>query len=161
MLATAIDESWYVVRTIPSREFVAAGDLRRLKQDYYLPKIWNSKRKRQEPLFGPYLFVRMTQFGFALLRLARGIIGIVMGASEPAKVPDEFISSLRGAENENGIIKFKQDDPFAWRNGDQVRIDDYVGTFEKMTSSQRASVLLNMLGSKRSVQVDVRRLKAL
>ena len=69
-----------------------------------------------------------------------------------------MVDGLKGREDEKGFIKLIN--PLRFVRGDQVRVLDgvfsnWVGLFEGMTDEERVTVLLELLGRKVRVVMDL------
>ena len=92
-------QGWYLARTKPLSEYVAASALRRYGYGLYFPRVKTPRPRRgydDAPMFPGYLFVRHEQDGLALPPVARiaGLIGWVQFDSVVPRVPDEVITEL-------------------------------------------------------------------
>jgi transcriptional antiterminator RfaH len=109
---------WYVVRSKPRAERLAALALEARGLDTFLPE-WRRRRRdgdQREPLFPGYLFVRADDSTDPLLRArsAPNVARILGSASGPEPVPDELVEEIRGR------CERLYQEPFA--AGQQVRI---------------------------------------
>jgi transcriptional antiterminator RfaH len=143
---------WTVAQTESQRERVAADHLERGGFEVYLPRIKN-RRKKIEPLFPCYLFVRVIDRWHVINRTI-GILRVLTCCDHPARVTDEIINELRARENPHGFVRLPKPKP-----GKHVRIlrgsfADHVGVYEGASGKDRERVLLALLG--RMVVVDVR-----
>ena len=143
---------WTVAQTESQRERVAADHLERGGFEVYLPRIKNRKKKI-EPLFPCYLFVRIIDRWHAI-NATVGILRVLTCCDHPARVTDEIINELRARENPHGFVRLPKPKP-----GKHVRIlrgsfADHVGVYEGASGKDRERVLLALLG--RMVVVDVR-----
>ena len=163
--------AWYAVHTHASAEFKAQEHLRRQSYQTYLPRyakaIRHARRTHQvlRPLFPRYLFVSLdlaTQ-GWRSIRSTIGVTDIVCFGDRPASLPSGFIESLRSQEDESGKIHRA---PFRrLKSGDSVVILDgpfsrLVGICERMTDDERVSILLDLLGRKVRVRLDIEAVEA-
>jgi transcription antitermination factor NusG len=149
---------WCVARSEPNRESVAARFLGKSGYDVYLPKICevrstNGRRRViTPPLFPAYLFVRI-ELQWHTARWSIGVVGLIMAADGPAKVPDAIIDGLRARE-QDGCVMLPEEEP-RLRAGDPIRVTSGLlmgatGLFAGMRPQQRVEVLLTFLGSQRS-----------
>jgi len=158
-------QSWCAAFTKPRQEDVAAENLVRQGFRIYLPKLKQSKRRRErwiaviEPLFPRYLFVAV-DFGahdLSPIRSTRGVIGLVRFGPQPATVPGGFVESLMAAEDPASACHVAGLDLF--RKGDAVLIASgpLAGTraiFDAPTPQGRVRLLLDLLGRTHRVLVD-------
>lgn len=158
---------WYLVRTKPNAEATAQASLTRQAYDVYLPRLlqsvpWRGRsRDRIAPLFPGYLFLRLDEGRQPLspVRSTPGVANIVCFGQSYAIVPDPVIDDLRGrADPASGLHRLR-----AARRpvpGAKVRIasgpfDGLEGIFERETGTDRAIVLLRVLGQTASVRVPI------
>jgi len=157
--------------TEPMREFYAASHLRRSGTKYYLPVTYDHKTARRLPLFGPYLFIHCPSRAVGDLTCVNGISRILMAATVPLMISNEFIKSLQAKENENGVIhldgsarKPKKKYP-VFKHGDCVRINNTAFAslsvlFDQPCAHERARVLMNWLGHVVPVTVPIEQIEA-
>lgn len=163
---TSSSPRWYVVQTHVHSETKAALNLGRQGFDTYLPRYLKRRRhaRRVEtvaaPLFPRYLFVmidRATQ-PWRSIRSTVGVSHIVCQGDEPAAIGDSVILGIRSREDERGFVKLVT--PLRFASGDKVRVLDgaftaCIGLFERMTDHERVSVLLDLLGRKVRVVMEL------
>src|SRR5262249_31405021 len=87
-----------------------------------------------------------------------GVAQLICHGEEPATVGADIVDALRAREDERGFIRLVQARTFA--PGDRVRIVEGVfaaalGLFESMTDKERVTILLDLLGRKVRVVLDV------
>lgn len=156
---------WYVVRTKPKHEHIAAANLKRqFGLDVFLPRLRLEKLTRRglvklvDPLFPCYLFVhcviadRMTD-----LQHASGISKIVRFGEIIPQVADTVIKELQ--------FHFGTDDTLVVENhltpGDEVTVTEgaFAGldalVLKNLPARKRVQILLEVLG--RPTPVEVRR----
>lgn len=159
-------KNWFVVYTKPKQEIIAVQNLERQGYKIYFPQIWQSRiqqrrcKKIVEPLFPRYLFIQLDvkTDNFSPIRSTVGVVGLVKFGFEPAFLPDQLIEIIRQQENDlNDMGDFHSD----WQSGDVLQILDgpfmgMEGIFQKRQSTERVTVLLDILGkqNKFSVQID-------
>jgi transcriptional antiterminator RfaH len=119
--------------------------------EIYLPRV-KIRRKKIEPLFPGYVFVRIEQ-RWHVINATIGIIRVLTTCDHPARLPDDVIDELRGRQDRRGFVKLPKPEP-----GHRVRIlrgafVDHVGIYEGAGSKDRERVLLALLG--RMVPVEV------
>jgi transcriptional antiterminator RfaH len=157
---------WYVVHTQPHSENKAAMHLARQGFVAYLPRY--SKRRRHArrietvtaPLFPRYLFVsidRHTQRWRSIYSTI-GVSQLVSAGDDPVAVSDDVIRSLRAREDAAGLIQLERRPSF--RIGDKVLVmdgvfSDRLGLYDGMTDGERIAVLLDLLGRKVRVVLDM------
>ena len=162
---------WYVARTHPYGEVKAAGHLSRQGFNVYIPRYLKPLRhaRRVEvvpaPLFPRYLFVNVdmaTQRWRSILSTI-GITHLVSNGDKPAAVHREIIDELKRREDAAGFIRLDRRPNF--RPGDRVRVlsgafADSLGLFEDVTDFERVTILLELLGRKVRVRLDISSLVA-
>ena len=157
---------WYVVQTHPRAEVKAAENLHRQGFSTYLPRYLKRRRhaRRVEtvaaPLFPRYLFVAvdMATQRWRSIQSTIGIMQLVRNGNEPAAIHARIIDALKSRENEHGFIQLDQRQAF--RPGDKLRVIDGAfcdsfGSFEGMSDKERVTILLDLLGRKVRVRLDV------
>ena len=145
---------WYVARTSPRGEMLAARELASDGLEVFLPRIKAQHSKPEshyQPLFPGYLFVRLDPDGegWPSLRLAHKLLGWVNFGGEVAWLPDRIVEELMErvtAINQEGGL---------WQRflpGQKVRVvghnmDSLAEVIEEARSPQgRAKVLLRFMG---------------
>jgi transcriptional antiterminator RfaH len=132
----------------------------------YLPQYLKRRRhaRRTEtipaPLFPRYLFVLLDIAAqrWRPIRSTVGVNHLVCQGDSPASVCHGVIDGLKAREDDRGFIKLTN--PLRFARGDQIRVLDgvfssWVGLFEGMTDEQRVTVLLELLGRKVRVVMDL------
>jgi transcriptional antiterminator RfaH len=145
---------WFVAFCRANQEQLAKQHLSRQRFLVYLPLLRLSRRRRGawvdviEPLFSRYLFVRFdpTRRSSTRVRSTRGVIDLVRFGGEPATIADDVIAQLRGFERDGAHVDAPRQKP-----GDSVRILEgplggLTASFVKYDGTQRAWVLLDLLG---------------
>jgi transcriptional antiterminator RfaH len=159
-------QRWYVVQSQPNAEHKAVAHLGRQGFATYLPRHLKRRRhaRRVEivpaPLFPRYLFVGI-DLGAQRWRSVFSTIGVsrlVCNGELPAAIPDHVIDSLKLREDAGGYVRLDYRPTF--RTGDKIRIlegafADCLGLYEGMRDSDRVAILLDLLGRKVRVTVDV------
>lgn len=92
--------AWYVARTKPRAERLAAASLEARGLSAYLPewkRKWRGHPVRLEPLFPGYLFVRSDGTADWQLRArsAPNVVRLLGGAAGPEPVPDNLVREIR------------------------------------------------------------------
>jgi transcriptional antiterminator RfaH len=111
------------------------------------------------PLFPRYLFVAvdMTSQRWLSIRSTIGVTRLVCDGDRPAAVPVAVFEALKRREDANGLIQLDPEPQFS--PGDKVCVRDgafqqCLGLYEGMTSNERVTVLLELLGRKVRVSLD-------
>jgi transcriptional antiterminator RfaH len=157
---------WYVAQTHPHAENKAAGHLMRQGFAVYLPRHLKRRRhaRRVEsvpaPLFPRYLFIAvdMATQRWRSIHSTIGVTRMVCNGDLPAAVDDSIIEGLRRREDAQGFVRVERRVTFA--AGDRIRVQEGVfasclGLFEGVTDAERVSILLDLLGRKVRVVLDM------
>ena len=155
---------WYVIHTKPRQEHIAEYNLQNQQFEVFLPRHAVEKRKQHrivsliEPYFPRYLFVRFNESrdNWGPIRSTRGVCSLVRFNGRPRAVPQQLISLLRSNENDQGLQRVGK---ASWKPGDEVEIEagpfaGYRCIFEAVRSSERVSVLLNIIGKQTRAVLD-------
>ena len=164
---TAVDAgAWYVVHTQMHAEMKAARNLLRQGFDIYLPKFLKRRsharkvEKVAAPLFPRYLFVcvDITAQRWRSIQSTFGVSHFVSNGPNPAPVASNVLRVLKAREDANGFIQLDQRPKFA--PGEKVRVlsgpfSDNLALFDGMGDRDRVAILLDLLGRKVRVSIDV------
>jgi transcriptional antiterminator RfaH len=112
------------------------------------------------PLFPRYLFVGI-DLGAQRWRSIFSTFGVsrlVCNGELPAPIADQVVNGLKSREDASGYVRLAFRPNF--RAGDKIRIlegafADCLGLYEGMKDSDRVAILLDLLGRKVRVTVDV------
>lgn len=150
------ERNWYLLYTKPRAEKLAQENLQRQNFETYLPLITENHRRRGkytsiiEPMFPRYLFIQLncTTDNWAPIRSTLGVSSIVRFGNYPMLVPEYLLEQLRANENEHGIQYISENE---FQTGDRIRIIEGAmagmeGMYERQTSKERVTVLLNIAG---------------
>lgn len=165
-VAAASPKRWYVAQTHVHAESKARLHLGRQGFDVYLPRYLKQRRHARRvdtvavPLFPRYLFVSVdmeTQRWHAI-RSTIGITKLIANGGVPASVPQAIIEGLKRREDASGLIQLERRPRFA--SGDKIRVIngafcDCLGLFEEISGQERAAILLDLLGRKVRVVLDM------
>lgn len=162
----ALARQWYVVHTHPHAELRAAEHLRRQGFDVYVPRFRKLRRHARKtetaikPLFPRYFFVA---FDIAVerwqaVRSTVGIASLVGSADGPTPVAHHVMRDLRRREDKTGFFQLAARNHFV--TGERIEIINgmfsaCIGLFEGMADKDRIAVLLDMLGRRVRVIVDM------
>jgi transcriptional antiterminator RfaH len=157
---------WYVAQTHPHAEAKASWHLQRQGFETYVPRYLRKRRhaRRTEvvaaPLFPRYLFVAIDMETQRWLSISStiGVTRLVCDGDRPAAVPVSVFEALKRREDANGLIRLEQKPRF-WP-GDKVCVldgafQDCLGLYEGMSSNERVTILLDLLGRKVRVSLDL------
>lgn len=162
---------WYVVQTRPHAEAKAKDHLERQGFPTYLPRYLKRRRHARRvdtvaaPVFPRYAFVAIdlaTQRWRSICSTI-GVSRLVCQGERPVAVPDAVIASLRDGEDAAGFVRLPARPHF--KPGQSVRILDgafaaCLGLFESMPDYERVAVLLDLLGRKVRIVMDVESIAA-
>jgi len=165
-MSQVADARWYVVQTQVNGEAKAAQNLLRQGYGIYLPRYLKRRRHARKvdfvakPLFPRYMFVAIdtaTQ-RWRAIQSTQGVSHLVCNGEEPVAVPCGVLSALKAREDERGFVRMEAGPAFA--PGDKVRVlagsfIDRAGLFDGMGDNDRVAILLDMLGRKVRVHLDV------
>lgn len=159
-------QQWFVVQTQVNCEAKAAQNLVRQGFEVYLPRYLKRRRHARKidftakPLFPRYMFVAidMATQRWRSIQSTFGVSHLVSNGDTPAGVPDGVISSLRKREDDKGFVKLERGPVFS--RGDKVRVMagafiDNIALFDGICDRDRVSILLDLLGQKVRVSLDM------
>jgi transcriptional antiterminator RfaH len=159
-------QRWYVVQSQPNAENKAVAHLNRQGFETYLPRYLKRRRhaRRVEvvpaPLFPRYLFVGIdleTQRWRSIFSTV-GVSRLVCNGDTPTAVADRVIEAFRARHDAGGYVQLDRHPSL--RAGDKVRVLDgafaeCLGLYEGLRDSERVAILLDLLGRKVRVTVDI------
>jgi len=167
---TTSTHQWFVVQTQPNSERRAVAHLTRQGFEVYLPRCLKRRSHAGKvdmvaaPLFPRYLFVAIDLVSqqWRTIRSTFGVQQLVCHGDRPAALPGDIIADLRRRENEDGLVRL---DRSAFKPGEKVRVvggafSDHLGMFEAMSDSERVAVLLDLLGRKVRVVMNINVIEA-
>ncbi len=154
---------WYALHSKPNKESFLWRELAAQSVEVFYPHICvnpiNPRSRKNRPFLPGYLFVHLEveQAGSLAFRWMPCSYGLVSFGGEPASVPDELISAIRGqlrrVEIGGGVVP-------DLKPGDRVLIAEgplagYEAVFDRRLSDrERVRVLLNLI-ERRHVRVDL------
>jgi transcriptional antiterminator RfaH len=157
---------WYVVQSQPNAELKAVAHLSRQGFDTYLPRYLKRRRhaRRVEvvarPLFPRYFFVSIdvTVQRWRSVYSTIGVSNLLGTDDTPLPVPEQIVATLKQREDDAGFVKLEHRPDF--RVGQKIRVlegvfADCLGLYDGMPDRDRIAVLLDLLGRKVRVLVDV------
>lgn len=148
---------WMVVRVRPQLLLRALKNLRQQGCETYVPRALipqKSGKRRIQPLFVGYVFVRHPDAQWHFLRGTFGVLDFFVQGDRPAFVPDPEIEKLRAREDERGLIKLQP----RFKPGEAVHVDGMLeAIYEGMSSEDRAIVLMAMMGRWVRTEVSAKR----
>jgi len=154
------DGQWFAVMAKPRQETTAASQLRRQGYEVMLPLLEVRKRRQgkwtlvTEPLFPGYLFVHLVlgQDDPSPIRSTVGCRGLVRIGSGYVPVPSAVMTpllSLSASPNEAEVL-FREGGQVAIASGPFAGVQ---GIFKLTKGSDRAEVLISLLGQERPIVV--------
>lgn len=163
---TEVESRWFAVQTQSNRENKAAQNLKQQGFQFYLPRYLKRRSHARKieivpaPLFPGYLFVQVdlaTQ-RWRAIQSTIGVLRLVTNGGEPAPLQTEIIDAMRQREDNKGFIVLNQKPLF--NRGDKVRVlggafTDAAGLFDGLADRERVAILLDLLGRKVRVLLDV------
>ena len=156
---------WYVLQTQPHAEARANEHLRRQGFTTFLPQLLKRRSHARKvdmvsrPLFPRYMFVRIDTAGqpWQAIRSTFGVVGLVGGNNGPTPVQEGIVEALHARQDKDGFFH-AEDRKFS--PGEAIRVLDGLfasttGFFEAINDRERVSVLLEILGRRVRVVLDL------
>ena len=157
--------NWFTVYTKPRQEQTALENLQRQEFHCFLPMAVNPYQRRSartpriEPLFPRYLFLKANadQQSLAPIRSTRGVCTLVRAGMRLIKVPEFIIQAITDrCDPQSGLVQLE---PVPVEVGDKVKVFDgpfagIEGIFKQRKGSDRALLLISMLGTQSTVEVE-------
>jgi transcriptional antiterminator RfaH len=163
---TSSEHRWYVVQSQPNAELKAVAHLNRQGFVTYLPRYLKRRHHARRvdivaaPLFPRYLFVAidMTAMRWRSIYSTVGVSRMVCNGDLPTPIPNQIVTTLKAREDASGLVRLEHQPSF--RAGDKIRVLDGVfadcfALYEGMKDSDRVAILLDLLGRKVRVMVNV------
>ena len=150
--------SWHLVHTKPRGEARSLENLERQGFEVFLPIISLQKVRRgkltnvTEPMFSRYLFIRTTTMvqDLSLVRSTLGVIQLVRFGTVPAKVPNDWVESMRLQPAVHEKL-FNAGDKLLIGNGMLKGLD---AIYVQPDGETRAMVLINLLSKPHVVSYE-------
>ena len=157
--------NWFAVYTKPRQEQLALENLERQAFRCFLPMAINPYQRRSkhspriEPLFPRYLFLNAIpdQQSLGTVRSTIGVSNLVRFGMQLIQVPDLIINTIeKRCDPETGLVQLE---PVPVELGDKVKVFDgpfagIEGIFRQRKGQDRALLLISMLGTNSTVEVD-------
>jgi len=157
--------NWFAVYSKPRQEQIAMENLQRQGFHCFLPMAINPYQRRSkdklriEPLFPRYLFLNAIadQQSLGSVRSTRGVSNLVRFGMQLMHVPDSIIRTIKNrCDPETGLVLLE---PVAVGIGDRVKVFDgpfagIEGIFRERKGKDRALLLISMLGTDSTVEVN-------
>ncbi len=154
---------WYLVRSKPRQEGIAAMSLQRWDVETFCPQLKQTKLIRGKkgtvitPLFPGYLFSKFDpQREYRKVMYAHGVANIVMFGTIPAKVDKEIVETIRARTHE-GFVQLSRP---SFISGQTVQIQEgplkgLLAVFEReLTGTQRVALLLKNVSYNARVVIE-------
>ena len=150
--------SWHLVHTKPRGEARSLENLERQGFEVFLPMITLQIVRRgkltsvTEPMFSRYLFIRTTTMvqDLSLVRSTLGVIQLVRFGTVPAKVPNDWVESMRLQPAVHQKL-FNAGDKLLIGNGMLKGLD---AIYVQPDGETRAMVLINLLSKPHVVSYE-------
>jgi transcriptional antiterminator RfaH len=148
------------VKTHPQREGFAAERLTERGFEIFLPRV--ASGRSIQPLFRSYCFVRIVDGHWLAIERTMGVIALVRFGDCPARCPTQEVERLMDRADPDGLIRLPAAPPppprIPIRKGDRVKVisgpfTGLAGLYQGMTTRQRELVLMQALGSMRTVAI--------
>ena len=160
------EANWFAVYSKPRQEQVALENLERQGFHCFLPMAVNPYQRRSknklriEPLFPRYLFLNAIadQQSLGSVRSTIGVSNLVRFGMQLMRVPESIISTIQNrCDPETGLVQLQ---PIPVGIGDKVKVFDgpfagIEGIFRERKGEDRALLLMSMLGTTSTVEVDL------
>ncbi len=156
--------SWYLIHTKPRMEKQAEENLNRQGFETYLPMVTTRRRRNSryikvvEAFFPRYLFIYLSSKtdNWAPIRSTLGVSRLIQFGGIPAIAPLELISVLKANEDNLG---FQETEKKEMKAGDKVNIINgpftgYSGLYNKKKSTERVTILLDIVGKRSEVTIS-------
>lgn len=160
--------AWYVVYSKPKQENLAVLNLNNQNFETFNPGLRSKKRRSaglcvvEEPLFPRYLFVNLEEgrHDFSKIRSTRGCVDFVRFSGQPKPVDDAFVDSLRQSLGQDNFLDLTPNYTKKFAVGQKVQVlegafSGFISEISALKSEDRVLVLLDVLGSRRKVELPV------
>ena len=147
-------------------ESIAQNNLERQGYKTWMPKLTLRKRRKTkwtsvvEPMFSGYVFIQLVlgKDDPAPIRSTYGCRGLVRFGVECPPVPEELIAALY-IVSQNAVLQASDHDSI-FKSGEWVRLEGgplagLRALFDMPSGQDRARVLIDLMGAKRSVEVRI------
>jgi len=151
---------WCAARFEPHRERLAVHCLELNGYEVYFPRLrerrisHGRKIEVRPPLFPGYAFIAI-ELRWHTARWTAGVLGLIMGGIQPARVPDVVIAEIRARER-GGLVVLPRREEFC--TGEAVRVthgpfSGQLGLYQGQRPRERVLVLLALLGGQQRVEL--------
>jgi len=157
---------WYLVFTKPRKESQALANLERQGYECYLPMLKVEKirqgllKMNEEPLFPRYLFIRLDSSmegkSWAPIRSTLGVSQLVKFGTEPARVDEGLVATLRTCEGEMASAGPRS----VFQPGERLVVTEgpfsgLEAVYQMGDGNERVMVLIEFMSKKRNLAVPV------
>jgi transcriptional antiterminator RfaH len=164
-----VGSAWYLAQARPNQSHTAEHNLARQGFLVFAPKQEGARRRgsrfvgERQPLFPGYLFVAFNPASSAwrTINSTYGVSKLVsFGAGVPAPVPRDLVAGLIARCDASGYLL----PPEVLKPGDNVQVlngpfAQFVATVESLAPQRRVWVLLDILGTRTRVSLEVGHLR--
>ena len=170
-LAPVDGSEWFVIHCHAGKERTAERHLRRQQFGVFLPLLRRQERRAgrevvvSRPLFPNYLFATFDRRSqpWRCINGTLGVRRLISFTDIPEPVDCRIMDPLLNACDDEGVFSFRRIHYF--QNGDRVRLAkgplaEMIGTIEEMNGTDRARLLLDLLGRPTRVTVALDDLQA-
>jgi len=151
-------KNWYLIKTKPQQEAIAAQNLANQDYDVFFPKA--VIKNKTTPLFPGYLFMELDNKAqnWMPIRSTKGVSNFVRFGLSFAKVPIQIINLIK-IQQQQTIEKMI--DICSYHKGDYLEIQTGAfkgqqAIFQNYNSSDRVTVLLKLIGQQQAITLDQR-----
>jgi transcriptional antiterminator RfaH len=158
----AVNVRWYVVNTLPHREFKAKYQLENQGFRLFLPQRLKTVRHArkfsnvQAPFFPRYIFIELdlTVHRWRSVNGTFGVSSLIMQGEQPHPVPRGIVETMIASVDEKDILRFER----TLQKGSEVRLiagpfAQQLGILDRLDDSGRIHVLINIMGGRIRVHV--------
>ena len=151
-------KNWYLIKTKLQQEAIATQNLTNQDFDVFFPKV--VIKNKTTPLFPSYLFIQLDDKiqNWTPIRSTKGVSNFVRFGLNFAKVPNQIINLIKTQQQQT--IE-KMINICSHHKGDYLEIQTGVfkgqqAIFQNYNSSDRVTVLLNLIGQQQAITLDQR-----
>lgn len=146
---------WYLIRTKPRQEFIAALNLESQGFEVYLPQY--TLKGKVSALFPGYIFIHMNErLNYSKVSYTRGVQNFVKFGGWFASVPHGVIQLMKEKELATAV---QSSELLKIHKGDSVEVLDgplkgFNAIFEGYSDEGRVKVLFDMLNNQQTVELE-------
>jgi len=156
--------NWYLIQTKPNAHPIAIEHLTNQNFEVFLPLVLRTSRAAKKfktnsvPLFQGYLFLGslLRSIPWKSVNATRGVARVVTLDGKYRPVDNKIIEGLKSRCDRNNIIRSGN----KIKPGEKIKIQrgpfsDFIGEVEKIDSSQRVWILLDLMHQKALSTVSI------